>query len=425
MTQKSRKHPPNDSDTYRPGSFTLLCPHITLTNLDISLSKEEKARKHRKAQKAYYASLGIDSNPMARAKHRVRVAASRKKALARLRDEQYVPCRLSTPSWGNLELPPRSEMRTEPAADRHTMYSAVARQSTAVGERIAIDALVTLRQPQHIGEEWPRPPSDSILERAMLLTSSSLASAPASLRPAAGNAVDAGAGNAGVAVREALERVARVNKDHPLALRWPNNLHRDYYRTFWTRDDHRLFLGRFLSLETYVAVRRWRLHVYNCMTYDASGQPLESYGTFHSRWPTGVAANEIILTEQRPEWPMCAYRSWVAFPGALPDWSSLKQKEFWSIVVATWIHDWESLKAEQGEGGNGVEQQKDWLEARLPRYLDAKTTGDQTDFFVSLDEGWFKKWPEEEAAKLPAVESSIALAPEEHSVGPRGANYAT
>ncbi|KAJ7018755.1 hypothetical protein C8F04DRAFT_1277221 [Mycena alexandri] len=268
MTKKSRKHCPKDSDTYRPG-----------------LSKEEKARNHRKAQNTYYAS-----KPGAREKHRQRMAASREKtkALRRRLDEVYIPRRLSTPSWGNLELPSRSEMRTDAVADRQTIYSAASRQSIAVGERIAVDALVTLREPQRIAEEWPRPPSDSILERAMLLTSSS-ASPPASLRPEARNAADAGAGEAGAAVRQGLEAVARLNKDHPMPQRaWANPSQRDYFRTFWTRDDHALFLGQFLRLDTYVAVRRWRLHTYNCTTYDEMAEPLESHSTFHSRWPTGI-----------------------------------------------------------------------------------------------------------------------------------------
>ncbi|KAJ7705808.1 hypothetical protein B0H16DRAFT_1747061 [Mycena metata] len=269
MTKKSRKHPPQNSDTYRPG-----------------LSKEEKARNHRKAQKAYYAS-----NPVAREKHRQRMAASREAKKHRW-DEPRIQRRLSTPSWADPGLPARSDMRTEPHAECDTVYSATCAQEIAIGERIAIDALVTLSQPQHVAEEWPRPPSDSILERAMQLTSSSSASPPASLRPAAGNAADAGAGNAGIAVREALESVAELNKDHPLSLRWPNASHRQYYRTFWTRDDHDLFLGRFLSLDTYVAVRRWRLHTHNCTTYDELGEPLESHSIFYSRWPIGVYLEE-------------------------------------------------------------------------------------------------------------------------------------
>ncbi|KAJ7770722.1 hypothetical protein B0H16DRAFT_1715375 [Mycena metata] len=267
MTKKSRKRPPKASDTYRPG-----------------LSKEEKARNHRNAQKAYYAS-----NPVARENHRQRMAVSRenKKALARLQDEPYIQRRLSTPSWANPELPPRSEMRTEPGADCDTIYSAASRQSIAVGERIAIDALVTLREPQQMAEEWPRPASDSILERAMGLTSSA-SSLPASLRPAARNAADAGAGEAGAAVRQRLEAVAKLNRDHPMQRGWANASERDYYRTFWTRDDYRTFLGHFLPLDAYVAVRRWRIHTHNCTTYDEFGEPLESHHTFHSRWPAGI-----------------------------------------------------------------------------------------------------------------------------------------
>ncbi|KAJ7769481.1 hypothetical protein B0H16DRAFT_1715935 [Mycena metata] len=277
MTKKSRKRPPKDSDTYRPG-----------------LNKEEKARNHRQAQKAYYAS-----NPMARENHRARAAASRqkKKALARLADELYIQRRLLTPSWANIELPTRSEMHTEPVADCHTVYSAASRQSIAAGERIAIDALVTLRQPQHIAEEWPRPASDSILERAMGLTSSRASSPPASLRPAARNAADAGAGEAGAAVRQALEAVARLNRDHPLRRSWANASAHDYYRTFWTRDDHRKFLGQFLPLDAYVGVRRWRIHTYNCTTR--------------------------AVQEHRAE-------------------------EFWPDVVTAWMHDWGTLDPDQG-----------------------------------------------------------------------------
>ncbi|KAJ7701072.1 hypothetical protein B0H16DRAFT_1748815 [Mycena metata] len=215
MTKKSRKHRPQNSDTYRPG-----------------LSKEEKARNHQKAQKAYYAS-----NPVAREKHRQRMAASREAKKHRW-DEPRIQRRLLTPSWADPGLPARSDMRTEPHTECDTVYSATCAQEIAIGERIAIDALVTLSQPQHVAEEWPRPPSDSILERAMQLTSSSSASPPASLRPAAGNAADAGAGNAGIAVREPLESVAELNKDHPLSLRWPNASHHQYYRpvlgpAFW------------------------------------------------------------------------------------------------------------------------------------------------------------------------------------------------
>ncbi|KAJ7036446.1 hypothetical protein C8F04DRAFT_1258013 [Mycena alexandri] len=267
MTKKLQNHCPKDSDPYRPG-----------------LSKEEKARNHRKAQNTYYAS-----NPRAREKHRQRMAASRetKKALRRRLDEPYVQRRLSTPSWANPENPLRSEMCTQPVADRDSVYSAASRASILIREGIAVNALVTLSQPQHIAEEWPRPASDSILERAMGLTSSSV-SPPASLRPAARNAADAGAVGAGTAVREAMEAVAKLNEVHPLWRVWPNNSHRDYYRTFWTRDDHGLFLGQFLGLDTYVAVRRWRLHTYNCTTYDEMGEPLESHSRFHSRWPTGI-----------------------------------------------------------------------------------------------------------------------------------------
>ncbi|KAJ7017800.1 hypothetical protein C8F04DRAFT_1261353 [Mycena alexandri] len=270
MLKKSRKSRPKDSDTYRPG-----------------LSKEEKARNHRKAQKSY-----IERNPLAREAHRARMAASReaKKARKRRWDEPRVQTRLATPSWADLELPARSEMRTAPVADRHTVYSARSREGIAIEERIAVDALVTLSQPQHIAEEWARPPSDSILERAMGLTSSSASSPPASLRPAARNAANAGAADAGATVRDALDAVARVNEDHPLPRQpWPNAACREYYRAFWIRDDHRRFLGEFLSLDTYVAVRRWRLHTYNSITYDEFAEPLESHSAFHSRWPVGIS----------------------------------------------------------------------------------------------------------------------------------------
>ncbi|KAJ7725472.1 hypothetical protein B0H16DRAFT_1781961 [Mycena metata] len=271
MTKKTRKRPPKDSDTYSPG-----------------LSKEDKARNHRQAQKSYY-----ERNPLAREKHRAKMAANRKatKELKRRAAKGYIRRRLSTPSWGNLELPPRTEMRTEPRAECNTIYSARSRERIAVEEGIAIDALValSLSRTHHVAEEWPRPGSDSIMERAMALTSSSPTSPPASLQPAAGNAANAGAENAGQAVREALDAVAELNQDHPLERGWRRRSSSDYYRTFWTRGDHHRFLGDFLSLDSYVAVRRWRLHTFNCTTYDETGEPLESHNTFYSRWPTGIS----------------------------------------------------------------------------------------------------------------------------------------
>ncbi|KAJ7016315.1 hypothetical protein C8F04DRAFT_1202640 [Mycena alexandri] len=228
MTKKSRNHCLKDSDPYFPGSIAFL------------LSKEEKARNHRKAQKTYYERYEWPVTPW-RERDTGRgwqQAGKGKKTPAPVQDEPYVPTRLSTPSWANLELPPRSEMRTEPVADCHTVYSAVSRGSIGCGEKIAIDALVTLSQPQHVAEEWPRPASDSILERAMGLTSSSACSPPASLRPAARNVANAGAGEAGAAVLQALEAVATLNKRHPMRSTWANLSERDYFRTFWTRDDH-------------------------------------------------------------------------------------------------------------------------------------------------------------------------------------------
>ncbi|KAJ7715457.1 hypothetical protein B0H16DRAFT_1805288 [Mycena metata] len=194
MTKKLRKGCPKDSDTYHPGTKRL---RIT----DRLKNRIMRGMYNRGTVSFDLTGVGLFSNTLAREKHRVRMAKSRKatKDLKRSVAKGYIQRRLSTPSWGNLELAPRSEMHTEPRADCNTIYLARSQERLAVEETIAIDALValSLNRTQHVAQEWIRPASDSVMERAMALTSSSPMSPPASLRPAAGNAANAGAENAG------------------------------------------------------------------------------------------------------------------------------------------------------------------------------------------------------------------------------------
>ncbi|KAJ7026990.1 hypothetical protein C8F04DRAFT_1267588 [Mycena alexandri] len=59
-------------------------------------------------------------------------------------------------------------------------------------------------------------------------------------------------------------------------------------------------------------------------------------------------------------------------------------------------------------------EQLEWLKARVGAYLDNKRTGDQIEFFAGLDEAWFKRWPEEQPAGLPARDSGLLLTPEQN-----------
>ncbi|KAJ7016316.1 hypothetical protein C8F04DRAFT_1281913 [Mycena alexandri] len=61
-------------------------------------------------------------------------------------------------------------------------------------------------------------------------------------------------------------------------------------------------------------------------------------------------------------------------------------------------------------------EQLEWLKARVGAYLENKKTGDQIEFFVGLDEAWFKKWPEEGPAGLPGRESGVALTPDQNKI---------
>ncbi|KAJ7789717.1 hypothetical protein B0H14DRAFT_3502714 [Mycena olivaceomarginata] len=44
-------------------------------------------------------------------------------------------------------------------------------------------------------------------------------------------------------------------------------------------------------------------------------------------------------------------------------------------------------------------------------YLSSTASGDQTEFFVELEQTWFVHWPEEAACGLPHNDSGIALDP--------------
>ncbi|KAJ7770721.1 hypothetical protein B0H16DRAFT_1452136 [Mycena metata] len=152
-----------------------------------------------------------------------------------------------------------------------------------------------------------------------------------------------------------------------------------------------------------------------------------------------------------PQWCSRAQREWLE--ARMPDFVAARAQhnlpQFWSVVEAAWIQDWEDFDAQWEkkavrrlgliDGDEDTElvsqssredrwefveagdqkiqwtndEQTPWLEARLPKYLNAKTTGDQSDFFVALDEGWFKKWPEEATNGLPAAESGVPLTAEE------------
>ncbi|KAJ7147712.1 hypothetical protein C8R43DRAFT_1129625 [Mycena crocata] len=57
--------------------------------------------------------------------------------------------------------------------------------------------------------------------------------------------------------------------------------------------------------------------------------------------------------------------------------------------------------------------QLEWLNARMGRYMDSKTGGDQIDFFIKTDEEWFKRWSEEAACGLPARDSPQPMTAEE------------
>ncbi|KAJ7806953.1 hypothetical protein B0H14DRAFT_3483733 [Mycena olivaceomarginata] len=46
-------------------------------------------------------------------------------------------------------------------------------------------------------------------------------------------------------------------------------------------------------------------------------------------------------------------------------------------------------------------------------YLSSKASGDQTEFFVELEQTWFVRWPEEAACGLPHNDSGIALDPDQ------------
>ncbi|KAJ7149775.1 hypothetical protein C8R43DRAFT_951752 [Mycena crocata] len=60
--------------------------------------------------------------------------------------------------------------------------------------------------------------------------------------------------------------------------------------------------------------------------------------------------------------------------------------------------------------------QLEWLHGRIGKYMESKQTGDQIDFFVKIDEEWFKLWPEEAACGLPSRASKQALTPEQSAV---------
>ncbi|KAJ7736137.1 hypothetical protein B0H16DRAFT_1730981 [Mycena metata] len=61
-------------------------------------------------------------------------------------------------------------------------------------------------------------------------------------------------------------------------------------------------------------------------------------------------------------------------------------------------------------------EQLEWLKARVGAYLAAQKSGDQIEFFVGLDEAWFKLWPEEGPAGVPGRESGVALTPDQKKI---------
>ncbi|KAJ6452190.1 hypothetical protein C8R47DRAFT_1229544 [Mycena vitilis] len=131
------------------------------------------------------------------------------------------------------------------ANSRHFADCASAASPTSE-ERIAIEALATLGQPRTPREH---PASEgSVLEKAMLLSSSRKSLAGIQLRPM---------GSASPWVTHALQEVSALNSEPPT----PPTA---FDRTFWTRTDRHLFQGRFLTQAVFQGVRLWRLREYHC-----------------------------------------------------------------------------------------------------------------------------------------------------------------
>ncbi|KAJ7127931.1 hypothetical protein C8R44DRAFT_873707 [Mycena epipterygia] len=60
-----------------------------------------------------------------------------------------------------------------------------------------------------------------------------------------------------------------------------------------------------------------------------------------------------------------------------------------------------------------TQEQFEWLDAHIGKYLGSKSKGEQIEFFVQLDEAWFALWPAEDLCDLPSRDSGVALDKEE------------
>ncbi|KAJ7233878.1 hypothetical protein B0H12DRAFT_1239234 [Mycena haematopus] len=302
------------------------------------LNKTEQAARHRKAQAAYYAR----NAPVLR--ERSRIAMGEKKDAIKAGKRRWDPPRppksiaksivddpgeLSddhldaetpglpdgelwmVPSSSSSPLPdPRGTMSWEeqdPAQEARLEYRhAAAANSTHFAdrdsagsptsqERIAIEALASLAGPT--AAQGTRGPVsvDSILEKAMQLsslrssdaavqrgeTSAQIIAAPALLAAAAEITVGEGSAlgdltrenarpsrtissrhsaagaplsRAGEYVQQALREVATLNAATLTPLLTPPSL---FDRSFWVRSDHHLFRGEYLQRHTYAAIRIW------------------------------------------------------------------------------------------------------------------------------------------------------------------------
>jgi hypothetical protein len=57
--------------------------------------------------------------------------------------------------------------------------------------------------------------------------------------------------------------------------------------------------------------------------------------------------------------------------------------------------------------------QLQWLTARIGKYLQSQSEGDQIEFFANLDEAWFALYPAEIDARVPSRDSGQELTPEQ------------
>ncbi|KAJ7821408.1 hypothetical protein B0H13DRAFT_2377314 [Mycena leptocephala] len=266
-----RLKPPKDSHEYFPGP-----------------SKEERAANHRKTEAASHARGG----PALRERRRIAMAERRAalKALKRRWDPPKLTKKFldflapdrespeeappdshqdhhtgadsspeSRPSCRSALPPPDPPRGTSPtacmdseeyddaaleaAANSRPLADRNSAASPTAEERIAVEALTILAQPAAAEGDGPASAVgsvDSVLEKAMLLSSSRYSAAGAP--PAA---------SAEPWVQRALQQVATLNAE-PLVS--PTA----FDRTFWSRGDHELFSGRYLTGGQFLAIRLWR-----------------------------------------------------------------------------------------------------------------------------------------------------------------------